>query len=123
MAAKPPVLLLVGAWLVLVAGGIGGTVWYTGKLKSDITADVQAQADRQIAALKTDYESRIGQMEAKYTTQITGLSGKVDALNELLTFTKDNAGTKTDNSNKLYTQINEVKRQLDELEKTLELLK
>lgn len=52
MAAKPPVLLLVGAWLVLVAGGIGGTVWYTGKLKSDITADVQAQADRQIAAVQ-----------------------------------------------------------------------
>ena len=47
----------------------------------------------------------------------------MDELNQLLTFAKDNASAKTDNSNKLYTQLSEVKKQLALLEKNLELLK
>ncbi|MNW18345.1 hypothetical protein D3C71_2178750 [compost metagenome] len=63
------------------------------------------------------------QLEANYTNDLAELKTKVDALNELLTFTKDNADSKTDNSNQLYTQLNEVKKQLNELQKSLEVLK
>ncbi len=63
------------------------------------------------------------ELETGYTSDLAELKAKVDALNELLTFTKDNADSKTDNSNKLYTQLNEVKKQLNELQKNLDVLK
>ncbi|MNW58568.1 hypothetical protein D3C74_364440 [compost metagenome] len=51
------------------------------------------------------------------------MQSTVDTFNELLTFTKDNASNKTDNSNKLYTQLNEVRKQLAALQKEMDLLK
>jgi peptidoglycan hydrolase CwlO-like protein len=56
-------------------------------------------------------------------TDMTNLQAKVNSLNELLAFTKDSANSKTDNSNQLYTQLAEVKKKLDELQKNLEVLK
>jgi len=47
----------------------------------------------------------------------------VNELNELLTFARDNASEDTDNSNLLYTQLNEVKAKLEQLQKQLDVLK
>lgn len=69
--------------------------------------------------MKTDYESKI----AVLSEQVKELQSTVQTFNELLTFTKDNASNKTDNSNKLYTQLSEVKKQLDTLKKEMDLLK
>lgn len=73
--------------------------------------------------MQQTYEARIAVLEENYTADLTELTAKVNALNELLTFTKDNADTKTDNSNQLYTQLNEVKQKLNELQKSLDVLK
>ncbi|MNW68970.1 hypothetical protein D3C74_478760 [compost metagenome] len=69
--------------------------------------------------MKTDYEARI----AVLSEEVKELQSTVQSFNELLTFTKDNASSKTDNSNKLYTQLNEVRKQLDALKKEMDLLK
>ncbi|CAM4476234.1 hypothetical protein [Paenibacillus tarimensis] len=122
-AAKPPIALLVTAWLILIAGGAAGMVWYTGYIQRNITTEIELQTAARIGTMQADYIARIEQLETGLQAEISQISGKVDSLNELLTFTKDNANNKTDNSNKLYTQINEVKKQLDELKKNLDVLK
>lgn len=119
-SAVPLILLL---WALLIGGGVYGTHWYTNALKEQMTADIERQTALQITAMQAQYEARIAALEADMAAEITGVEGKVDALNELLTFTKDNANSKTDNSNQLYTQINEVKKKLDELQKSLDVLK
>jgi phage host-nuclease inhibitor protein Gam len=80
---------------------------------------MQTHTDQQIQALKSDYEKQLTAL----SKEVSGLQGKVQSFNELLTFTKDNANNKTDNSNKLYTQLNEVKQQLNTLQKKMDLLK
>ncbi|GJM81023.1 hypothetical protein HMSSN139_35190 [Paenibacillus sp. HMSSN-139] len=74
--------------------------------------------------LDAKWQNEAEQMKADYTAQLTALSGevkdlqsKVEAFNELLEFTKDNSSEKTDNSNKLYSQLSEVKQQLAALQK------
>ncbi|MBH5318991.1 hypothetical protein I6N90_14390 [Paenibacillus sp. GSMTC-2017] len=116
-------LVFLGIWIILIGGGIFGAKLYTDQMQKEITADIEKQTAAQVAALQKAYEERLGQLETSYKADITDLKGKVDALNELLTFTKDNADNKTDNSNKLYTQLNEVKKQLNELKKSLDVLK
>jgi hypothetical protein len=53
---------------------------------------------------------------------MTKLQIKIDSFNELLAFAKDNANSRTDNSNQLYTQLAEVKKKLDELKNSLDVL-
>ncbi|MBD2847156.1 hypothetical protein IDH44_18305 [Paenibacillus sp. IB182496] len=110
-------------WMLLIAAGAGGTMWYTEQARIAVTSDLERQTSAQIAALQSAYDQRLAQVEQDFEAELTTLSGKVDQLNELLTFTKDNATDRTDNSNKLYSQINEVKKQLDELKKSLDVLK
>ncbi|GKU80550.1 hypothetical protein [Paenibacillus sp. L3-i20] len=116
-------LVFLSIWILLIGGGIFGAKLYTDRMQQEITADVEKQTAAQIAIMQKSYDERLTKLETSYKTEMTELKGKVDALNELLTFTKDNADTKTDNSNKLYTQLNEVKKQLDELKKSLDVLK
>lgn len=116
-------LVFACLWLVLIASGIYGAKWYTDRIQQTISANLERQTAGQITAMQQTYEARIEKLETNYTADIADLKAKVDALNELLTFTKDNADSKTDNSNKLYTQLNEVKKQLNELQKSLEVLK
>jgi len=73
--------------------------------------------------MQQDFDARIIKMETDYQERLAQMESKIQALNELLTFAKDNADTKTDNSNKLYTQLAEVKKQLNELKKSLDVLK
>lgn len=116
-------LIFIGVWLVLISSGLFGAKWYTDRIQQKIGADIEQQTANQISAMHQTYEGRMQQLEAKYLADLAELKTKVDSLNELLTFTKDNADSKTDNSNKLYTQLNEVKKQLDELKKSLDVLK
>ncbi|XID90130.1 hypothetical protein ACF3MZ_16385 [Paenibacillaceae bacterium WGS1546] len=85
--------------------------------------ELERQTASQIAALQQDYDERITRLEGGFQEQLGQMESKIEALNELLTFAKDNADTKTDNSNKLYTQLAEVKKQLNELKKSLDVLK
>jgi esterase/lipase len=121
--SKPSVPIFLIIWILLIAAGVLGTIWYTGKIKEQLTLEVSKQTAQQITAMQTDYEAQIKQLQANFTSEIVKVQGKVDALNELLEFSKDNANSKTDNSNKLFSQLSEVKKQLNELQKSLDVLK
>jgi peptidoglycan hydrolase CwlO-like protein len=110
-------------WIILVAAGVAGAKQYSDHIQQQVSADLERQTASQIAMMQQDYGSRITKLEAGYTEQLAQMEGKIEALNELLTFTKDNADSKTDNSNKLYTQLAEVKKQLTELKKSLDVLR
>lgn len=120
---KGSVYLFLAVWVVLVAAGIVGTKWYTDQTRQQLTVELERQTASQIAQMQQHYEERITSVEAAFSDEMAALASKVDALNELLTFTRDNTNDKTDNSNKLYTQINEVKKKLNELQKSLDVLK
>lgn len=116
-------LLFICLWMLIIACGIAGAKLYSDRMQRTLAADLERQTAGQIAAMQQAYEARLVQMETSYAADLAELQAKVDALNELLTFTKDNADSKTDNSNKLYTQLSEVKKQLAELKKNLDVLK
>ena len=110
-------------WLALIASGVTGAKWYSDRIQQQVSADLASQTANQIASMQQDYNERMTKLEDGYKEQLAQMEGKIEALNELLTFTKDNADTKTDNSNKQYTQLAEVKKQLSELKKSLDVLK
>ncbi|XEC95574.1 hypothetical protein AB6A23_03095 [Paenibacillus tarimensis] len=121
--SRGPVILFVFLWMLLIASGVTGAVWYTEQTTEAMKAEIERQTAAQIDLMKQDYERQIKKVEESFAAEMTVLGSKVDALNELLTFAQDNANDKTDNSNKLYTQINEVKKKLNELQKSLDVLK
>ncbi|AGA59069.1 hypothetical protein Theco_3008 [Thermobacillus composti KWC4] len=122
-ASKAAVLLLTVIWLLLIAGGAAGAAWYAGELQARMTADIEQQTAAKIAAMQQEVETRMTELEASFRAEIDTVEAKVNALNELLTFARDNANEDTDNSNLLYTQLNEVKAKLEELQKQLDVLK
>ncbi|CAM3741964.1 hypothetical protein COLU111180_06070 [Cohnella lubricantis] len=120
---RPSILPYIALWVVLIGAGIAGAIWYTDHVKQQLSADLSAQTARQIEAVQADYTKQLQEMRASYESEMAELESKVQSLNELLTFNKDNASDKTDSSNKLYTQISELKQQLDQLKKNLDVLK
>ncbi|RXZ81500.1 hypothetical protein EBB07_14325 [Paenibacillaceae bacterium] len=120
---KGTIIVFLVVWLFLIASGVVGTMWYTEQTRLAITAELEQQTAQKIAAMQSEYEARLTKVEEGFSEEMTSLGSKVEALNELLTFTKDNANDKTDNSNMLYTQINDVKKKLDALQKSLDVLK
>ncbi|ACS99532.1 MULTISPECIES: hypothetical protein [unclassified Paenibacillus] len=116
-------VIFVCVWVILIAAGLTGAKLYSEHVQKQISADVERQTAAQIAEMQKQYDDRIAKVETGYKEELSQLESKVEALNELLTFTKDNADVKTDNSNKLYTQLNEVKKKLNELQKNLDVLK
>ncbi|MCM3131506.1 hypothetical protein M3629_01840 [Paenibacillus polysaccharolyticus] len=106
-------------WIVLIALGVAGTYYYSSHLQQQMINQLQVHTQHQIDALKNDYEKQL----TTISSEVAALQGQVQSFNELLTFTKDNASNKTDNSNKLYTQLSEVKKQLEALQKKMDLLK
>jgi peptidoglycan hydrolase CwlO-like protein len=116
-------LLLFMGWFVLIAMGVTGAILYTDHLKHQIAADISTQTRQQLDGIQADYQKQMAELKTNMSTDMTNLQTKVNALNELLAFTKDSANSKTDNSNQLYTQLAEVKKKLDELQKNLEVLK
>lgn len=115
--------LFLSIWMLLIASGVVGAIWYTDQIKKNLTAEISKQTAKQITDMQSKYEVRLKGMETSFSEEITKVQGKVDALNQLLEFSKDNASSKTDNSNKLYTQLNDVKKQLAQLKKDLDVLK
>jgi chromosome segregation ATPase len=122
-ASKAAVLLVTVSWLLLVAGGAAGAAWYAGELRARMTADIERQTAARISAMQQDVEARMAELEAGFRAEIDTVEAKVNELNELLTFARDNASEDTDNSNLLYTQLNEVKAKLEQLQKQLDVLK
>lgn len=106
-------------WIILIGIGVLATYLYSSHMKQEMLNQLQTATNKQLSVLKADYETQLKSMNK----QLEELQGKVDTFNELLTFTKDNANNKTDNSNKLYTQLSEVKAKLDILQKKMDLLK
>lgn len=121
--SKPSIPVFLAAWVLLIGCGVAGTVWYTGQVKAKLTQDIGNQTSKQITAMQQNYDAQLKQMQTQFSGELSKVQGKVDALNELLEFTKDNTNTKTDNSNKLYTQLSEVEKKLAELQKSLDVLK
>jgi hypothetical protein len=116
-------LLLFAVWFTLIAMGVTGAKLYTEHLKQQIADDIAVQTRQQLEIIQSDYQKQIGELKTNISTDMSNLQSKVNSLNELLAFTKDSASSKTDNSNQLYTQLAEVKKKLDELQKNLEVLK
>ena len=106
-------------WILLITLGVVGTYYYSNHLQQQMINQLQAHTQHQIDTLKNDYEKQL----TTISSEVAALQEQVQSFNELLTFTKDNASNKTDNSNKLYTQLSEVKKQLDALQKKMDLLK
>jgi septal ring factor EnvC (AmiA/AmiB activator) len=115
--------LMIISWLILVGCGIGGALMYTNYLKTQLTADLAKQNQIQLQSIQADYQSQLKELKTSLEQEMSGLQGKVDELNQLLAFTKDNASSNKDNSNQLYTQLAEVKKKLIELQKNLDTLK
>ncbi|MFD2114386.1 hypothetical protein ACFSTH_13495 [Paenibacillus yanchengensis] len=110
-------------WLILIGSGIWLAKWYIDTTKEQMTIAIEQQTKAEVTALADLYQANLVKLDEQYEKRMDELSSKVEALNELLTFTKDNADSKTDNSNKLYSELNEVKKQLNELKKNLDVLK
>lgn len=110
-------------WLFLIVSGVAGAKWYSDHIQEQVSVRLERQTADQIAIMQQDYNTRITNLQNDYTEQLTQMESRIQALNELLTFTKDNADSKTDNSNKLYSQLADVKKQLNELKKSLDVLK
>ncbi|MDF2924306.1 MAG: hypothetical protein K0R57_3220 [Paenibacillaceae bacterium] len=110
-------------WVFLIAGGVWGTKAYSDHLRDQIATRISAENQAQLDVIQKDYQAQLSDLRTSMQSDMTKLQGKVDALTELLAFTKDSANSKTDNSNQLYTQLAEVKKQLEALEKNLDVLK
>ncbi|GIP27953.1 hypothetical protein J23TS9_30830 [Paenibacillus sp. J23TS9] len=116
---SPSVKLVLLIWILLIAAGITAAYLYSNHVKHEMLQQLQADSHKQMNELKMSYEAKFEALSG----EVKELESKVQSFNELLTFTKDNATSKTDNSNKLYTQLNEVKKQLNTLQQKMDLLK
>lgn len=106
-------------WIVLIGLGTTAANLYSNHLKEQVVVQLQQDTRQEMAAFKAEYDQRFNEL----VQEMDEMQSKVQSFNELLTFTKDQASGKTDNSNKLYSQLSQVEKQLKELERKMELLK
>lgn len=106
-------------WIVLIGLGTTAAYLYSNHLKEQVVVQVQQDTRQEMASFKAEYDQRFNEL----VQEMDEMQSKVQSFNELLTFTKDQASGKTDNSNKLYSQLSQVEKQLKELERKMELLK
>jgi septal ring factor EnvC (AmiA/AmiB activator) len=123
VSPKKSYKLFVFAWIILVICGLTGAYYYTNHLKDELTANLAQQNQVQLQAVQADYQKQLEDLKVNVNQEMANLQTKVDQLNQLLAFTKDNASAKTDSSNQLYTQLADVKKKLEELQKNLDVLK
>lgn len=116
---RPSVKMVLFTWILLIALGATVTFLYSSYMKKSMLEQLNLQMNNQMTIIKDDYAAKLGEL----SEQIKELESKVQTFNELLTFTKDNSSDKTDNSNKLYSQLNDVKQQLAKLQSQMDLLK
>lgn len=110
-------------WLLLIMGGLYGAYSYMNHVEQKLTAQIEKKTEERIQEMQIAYNQKISDLDVQYTAQMDDLNSQIASLNELLTFVKDNANTDQDDSNKLYTQISEIKAQLQKLQNSMELLK
>lgn len=115
--------ILLLSWVFLIACGVWGTKVYSDHLRDQIASRISEDNKTQLEAIQKEYQAQVSDLKTTVEGDMSQLQAKVDALNELLAFTKDSANSKTDNSNQLYTQLAEVKKQLEALEHNLDVLK
>ncbi|WP_410769835.1 hypothetical protein [Fontibacillus sp. BL9] len=116
---RPSAKLVVLVWILLIGAGGASAYLYSNHLKESMMQQLNANWQIKADELKADYTAQLSALN----TEVSNLQSKVETFNELLEFTKDNTTNKSDNSNKLYTQLSEVKKQLAELQKKMDLLK
>jgi septal ring factor EnvC (AmiA/AmiB activator) len=116
-------LPLILVWFFLVSSGLTGAYYYTNYLKKELTADLAQQNQAQLLKIQTNYEQQLSRLETNVNQEMTDLQNKVEQLNQLLAFAKDSTSSKTDSSNQLYTQLQDVKKQLEQLQKNMDVLK
>jgi septal ring factor EnvC (AmiA/AmiB activator) len=115
--------LFIFAWIIFVSCGLTLAYFYTNYLKNELTTNLAQQNHNQLQAIQADYQKQLEDLKLNVNQEMANLQTKVDQLNQLLAFTKDSASTKTDSSNQLYTQLADVKKKLEELQKNLDVLK
>lgn len=113
---------MIIVWLLLVFGGLYGAYMYMNHVEQKLSLQLEQKTEERIQQLQVSYDKRLGELDESYSTQMDELNTQITSLNELLTFVKDNASSDNSDSNKLYTQINEIKTQLQKLQKSMELL-
>lgn len=116
---RPSVKLVLLTWFLLIAVGVTSAYLYSNYLKRSMLEQLDASWQTRVAAMQADYTSQLSSLSA----EVKDLQNKVQSFNELLEFTRDNSSDKSDNSNKLYSQLSEVKKQLAQLQKKMDLLK
>lgn len=121
--SRGALLFFTVLWIVLISAGVYGAKTYSDHIQQQVTIKLEQQTNAQLTRIEQDYTERIGKLEQDVAAQFTALEDQLQVLNELLTFAKDNADNNTDNSNKLYSQLAEVKKQLNALKKNLDVLK
>lgn len=110
-------------WLLLIIGGFYGAYTYMNQMEVRITTQMRQEAEQKLKESENRYEARINELDAGYQEKLAALGEQIDELNQLLTFVKDNSSDKSDDNNQLYSQINDIKAQLQKLQKSMELLK
>lgn len=115
--------MLIAAWVFLIACGVVSAKLYSDYMRRQIASQIAEQTKQQLDAIAADYQTQVNELKTSMASDMSKLQTKVDSLSELLAFAKDSANNKTDNSNQLYTQLADVKKKLDELQKNLDVLK
>ncbi|EOS55877.1 MULTISPECIES: hypothetical protein [Paenibacillus] len=116
---RPSVALIILIWILLIGAGVTAAYMYSNHLKQSMIDQLDAKWQSEAELMKADYTAQLTAL----SEEVQELQNKVQAFNELLEFTKDNTSEKTDNSNKLFSQLSEVKEQLAALQKKMDLLK
>ncbi|GAB6926770.1 hypothetical protein JCM10914A_07530 [Paenibacillus sp. JCM 10914] len=106
-------------WIVLIGLGTTAAYLYSNQLKEQVIVQLQEDTRHEMASFKAEYDQKFNEL----VEEMNEMQSKVQSFNELLTFTKDQASGTTDDSNKLYSQLSQVEKQLKELERKMELLK
>ncbi len=83
---------------------------------------IHIETEQKLLELSTGYNQKLTGLIQATMNRIAELGKQIDEAISA-TFVKDNSANNNDNSNQLYSQINEIKSQLQKLQKSMELLK
>ncbi|MEK4249365.1 hypothetical protein NSQ99_07185 [Paenibacillus sp. FSL W7-1287] len=110
-------------WLLLIACGLYGAHTYMNHVEQSLADQLSQETEQRLIELETSFNTKLSELDSSYNEKIAALGEQIEELNQLLTFVKDNSSNNNDNSNQLYSQINDIKAQLQKLQKSMELLK
>jgi|SRR5690625_2616353 len=117
------IVLLVFAWTAFLTAGAFAMHLYIQQLISSVETELYTQTKQQMIELEQTYSERLQELKQSVNGELAHLQSEVETFNEMLTFAEDLAGDKTDESNKLYTRLEQLEAHLTQLAKNLEMLK